>query len=625
MDKIAWHEHCVLRDDVRQGALKLEEFAADLYKVRIGDAPNVYRLPDLFFDRTYPTHKLKTLVRDVFQRLSGHGGKPVIDLQVTYGGGKTHTLIALLHLAERGFELKTHSTVREFTEFSGVDPLPRTRVALLPFDQFDVKAGLLVYSPDGKQRRVNTPWGALAYQLAGDEGLAKVAAHEADYITPAEPLLADLLKAPQAEGLSTLILIDETLLYARSAVNDDPKRLGILQDFFQMLTQAVSSVDRAALVASLITSDIVSDDPTGVQVLTAIGGVFRRIGETVEPVSQEDISELLRRRLFEDVPPEETRRAVGNNLIGAMQKLPLRDSQKDQEAHDRLLRSYPFHPDLLDVLYQKWTQLDKLQRTRGILRMFATALKASDGKDPSPVVGPNTLLGPDGELSEAVRELIEACDEADKWPQILTGELQKAREVQGSLPLLKGREIEGAVLSTFLHSQPLGQRADPTDLYPLLAHPDIDTISVEEGLSKWREVSWFLREDRDIWALGTTPNLTSVHNRAMGRLTEDRINDDLEKRIRDAKLGQSADDVAVHALPDLHTDISDNPELHFVIVGSEYPAVPGEDVSESLKAFFGRTYSNNVIILAPEHSRLAGLRSRIRKFSVGKVSKAAMR
>ena len=97
----------------------------------------------------------------------------------------------------------------------------------------------------------------MAYQLAGDEGLAKVAAHEADYVTPAEPLLADLLKAPQAEGLSTLILIDETLLYARNAVNDDPKRLGILQSFFQMLTQAVSSVDRAALVASLITSDIV--------------------------------------------------------------------------------------------------------------------------------------------------------------------------------------------------------------------------------------------------------------------------------------------------------------------------------------------------------------------------------
>ena len=176
MDKIAWHEQCVLRDDVRQDTLTLAEFAADLDGVRTGAAPNVYRLPDLFFDRTYPTHRLKTLVRDVFQRLSGRGGKPVIDLQVTYGGGKTHTLIALLHLAERGHELQNHRTVQEFIGFSGVDPLPQTRVALLPFDKFDVREGLSVFGPDGTQRQVNTPWGALAYQLAGDEGLAKVAA-----------------------------------------------------------------------------------------------------------------------------------------------------------------------------------------------------------------------------------------------------------------------------------------------------------------------------------------------------------------------------------------------------------------------------------------------------------------
>ena len=613
MDAIAWHEHCVLRDDVRQDTLDLAKFAAHLYRVRTSEAPNVYRMPDQFFSRTYPTYNLKTLVRDVFQRLSGQGGKPVIRVQVTYGGGKTHALIALLHLAERGFEFKSHRTVEEFMRFSGVDPLPQTRVALLPFDQFDVKAGLSVYSPDGKQRRVNTPWGALAYQLAGDEGLAKVAAHEADYITPAEPLLVELLKAPQAEGLSTLILIDETLMYMRNAVNDDRKRLGILQDFFQMLTQAVSGVDRAALVASLITSDVVSNDPTGVEVLRALEHVFNRVAEGAEPVVRADVSELLRRRLFEDVPPEETRRTVVDSFAGAMQKLPLRDSQRDQTAYDRLLESYPFHPDLLDVFYQKWTQLDNFQRTRGMLRMFAIALRASDGQDPFTFVGPSALLGPDGELSEAVGELIGACEEGNEWTSILTGELQKAREVQGTFPLLKGREIEGAVLSTFLHSQPLGQKADLRDLYPLLAHPDIDKVSVEEGLSKWREVSWFLKEDENSWSLGTTPNLTRMHVRAMGRLTEDRINNDLVQRIKNAGLAQTTDDVDGHALPDSPADISDNPNLHFVVVGPDYSAVPGADVPTSLNPFFDRTYRNNIIMLVPDNARLAGLRQRIRK------------
>lgn len=613
MNNIAWHEHCVLRDDVRQGTLTLAEFAADLYGVRTGDAPNVYRLPDLFFDRTYPTYNLKTLVRDVFQRLSGRGGKPVIRVQVAYGGGKTHALIALLHLAEQGNLLKTHRTVQEFIGFSGIDPLPQARVALLPFDKFDVRTGLSVFGPEGTPRQVKTPWGALAYQLAGNDGLEKVAEHEAGYVTPAEPLLVELLRAPRAAGLSTLVLMDETLLYMRNAVNDDPRRLGILQDFFQLLTQAVSRTQGTAIVASLITSEVVSGDSTGAQVLSAVESVFRRVEETVEPVSRDDISELLRRRLFESIPFETTRRTIVDSLTGAMQRLPLRDSQKDRAAYDQLLESYPFHPDLLNVFYQKWTQLSKFQRTRGVLRTFATALRASDGKDPAPFVGPSTLLGTEDKLSDAVGELIEACEEGNQWTPILAGELQKAREIQGNFPLLKSREIEASVLSTFLHSQPLGQKADSTDLYPLLAHPNIDKMSVEDGLSGWREVSWFLKEDESIWSLGITPNLTSMHARAMARLTEDRIDDDLIQRIRKTKLGENTVDVAVHVLPDSSADISDNPDLHYVIVGPESPAVPGADVSQSLKAFFDRTYRNNIIMLAPDKARLAGLRQRILK------------
>ena len=615
MDQIAWHEHCVLRDDVRQETLTLAEFAADLYAVRTGEAPNVYRLPDQFFDRTYPTDNLKRLVRDVLQRLTGRGGTPVIRVQVAYGGGKTHALIALLHLAEGGEALASHPTVREFMGFSGVDALPQTRIALLPFDKFDVVTGLSVSGPDGRTQQVKTPWGALAYQLAGDEGLAKVAEHEANYIAPAESLLAELLEAPRAAGLSTLVLIDEALMYMRGVVNNNPKRLGTLQDFFQALTQAVAHdpSKRTALVASLITSDVVSNDPTGVQVLDAMENVFHRVEETAEPVSRADISELLRRRLFESVADDAVRREVVDRVHVAMQKLPLRDSQTNADAREQLLASYPFHPDLIEVFYQKWTQLGKFQKTRGMLRMFATALRASEGRDPSAFVGPSALLGADGDRSEAIGELIDACEEGNQWTSILDGELEKARDAQSRSALLRYREIESAVLATFLHSQPAGQKADSTDLYALLANPDIDPMSLEEGLSEWRRLSWFLKEDESIWALGTTPNLTNMHDRAMRSLTDDRINADLVKRIRDAKLGQNADGILVHALPDSPADIADNPELHFVVVGPEYAAVPGEAVSPSLEEFFDRTYRNSVIILAPDNSRLAGVRYQIRK------------
>ena len=609
----AWHDHCTLRDDVQQGTLEPAEFAADLYAVRTGDARKVYRVPAHFFDRTYPTHNLKTLARDVLRRLAGQGGNPIITLQVAYGGGKTHSLITLLHLAENGTELQTHSTVQEFMAFSGLGTLPRTRVAILPFDEFDVKNGLWVVSPDGKRKRVQTPWGALAYQLAGDKGLAIVAEHEADYINPAEQPLVELLEIPQTEGLPTLILLDEALMYTRAAVNDDPKRFGILQDFFQALTQAVEKVSNAAIVASLITSDIVGEDPTGISVLDMLEGVFHRLDKPVEPVSRADVSELLRRRLFKDVPSEQAHRAVVDSLIAARQKLPLRESDKDQEAYNELLRSYPFHPDLIEVFYQKWTQLDGFQGTRGMFRAFALILKEAAGKDPAAFVGPSALLPTGPELSDALQELVKACDEGTRWTPILTGELERASTIQKNLPLLKSREIETAVLATFLHSQPIGQKAELADLYLLLAHADIDPMSVEKGLSEWREASWFLKENEDSWALGTASNLTRMHVRAMARLTEDQITEDLVKRIRDASLGRNTHNVAVHTLPNSPADVPDTPELHFVIAGPEWTAVPGENVSDSLNAFFNRTYPNTVIVLAPENSRLIGLRQRIRK------------
>ena len=613
MDINAWHEHCILRDDVRQGTLELAEFAADLYAVRMEDAPNVYQVPTLFFDRTYPTYNLKTLARNVLRRLAGQGGNPVITVQVAYGGGKTHALIALLHLAERGAEFQTHSTVREFMGFSDLDILPQARVALLPFDKFDVKDGLLVISPEGEQRQVKTPWGALAYQLAGDEGLAMVAEHEADYTTPAEPKLVDLLKAPQTEGLSTLILLDEALMYTRGAVNNDQRRFGILQDFFQGLTQAVSKVKRSAIVASLITSDIIADDPTGVRVLNMLEGVFRRLEETFEPVSREDISELLRRRLFESVDPEKKCRAIVDSIIAARQRLSMRGAHTDQDAYEGLVKSYPFHPDLIEVFYQKWTQLDKFQGTRGMFRTFALLLREAAGKDTAAFVGPSTLLATDIRLSDVLQELIKACDEGTQWTPILTGELERARTIQKTLPLLKSREVEAAVLSTFLHSQPSGHKAELADLHLLLAHADIDAMSVKEGLSKWQEASWFLKENENSWALGTASNLTRMHIRAMARLTKAQINENLVKRIRDAALGGNTDEVKVHTLPQSPSDVPDTPELHFVIAGPDYAAVPGEDVSPELKAFFERTYRNNVIVLVPENSLLAGLRQRIRR------------
>lgn len=618
-----WHQLNALREDVRSGALTLDEFAADLNGVRTGEAPPVYREPREFFDRTYPTYNMKLLARDVLQRLSGEGGKPVIRIQVAYGGGKTHSLLALLHLAEHGAELGQHPTVREFLGFAGLSRMPSTRVALLPFDKFDVREGLVVYDPDGTPRRVRTPWGALAYQLAGETGLARVAEHERDYVAPAEPLLVDLLKMAVERGQAPLLLVDETVWYYRGAVNDNPRRLGLLKDFFQVLLQAVTRVRQAALVASLIASRTEAQDATGVQCLRALEDVFSRVEEVTEPVAREDVAEILRRRLFHAVADEAERRPVVDALMAQVQRLPVRDAQKDQQAYHRLLGSYPFHPEFLDVLYGKWTQLAGFHRTRGALRLLAQALREADGRDPLPVVGPSALLARNESLSPALNELIKVCEEKETWTPILAGELEKAREIQRKSPSLTNREVEQAVLATFLHSQPARQHADPAELYGLLASPGLDPAAIAEALKEWRDISWFLVEDPDVWALGTVPNLTHMHVRAMDRLTEPQIDDELRARIKAGRdLAEVEEGVQPHRLPQGPSDVGNTPQLHFVVLGPECAVEPGRPVPRQVEDYFfttsgpqnARDYPNSVIALATDLARLAGLREQVRRF-----------
>jgi len=631
-----WHQLCTLRQDVRSGTLTLAEFAADLNAVRTGDAPPVYRDPAMFFERTFPTFRMKELAREVLKRLSGQAGRPVLRLQVAYGGGKTHTLITLLHLAEQGAALAGHRTVEEFATFAGLTQVPQARVALLPCDQFDVKEGLEVYGPQGHTRRVRTLWGALAYQLAGDVGYARLKAHDEDFTVPAEPLLVDLLRAPVKEGLGALVLVDEAVWYYRGLVNANPRMLGTLKDFYQVLTQAVAKVERAALVAALMASKVEASDQTGTQCLGALEEVFQRVAEPVEPVTREDVAEILRRRLFERVPGEEERRPAIDTLMAALQALPVREAQRDQTAYESFVDSYPFHPDLISVLYQKWTQMNGFQRTRGALRLLAYALRDSEGRDPSPVVGPGALLPPllsppqaggtaagQGGLSAALNELVEICDESLKWTSIMIGEMEKAREVQGGLPTLREREIEQAVTAAFLHSQPSGQRAAPSELNALLAHPLVDAAALEEGLRKWRQLSWFLVENPDVWQLSTTPNLTHMHVRAMGWLDETEIDDELRKRIRAVSGLKAADPgVEVHTLPQTSRDVDDDLKLHYVILGPECAVEPGKPLPVEVEAFFNyktgphdpRIYRNNVLALAPEVASVAGLREQVRRW-----------
>src|SRR5256714_1222453 len=167
-----WHEVVQLRNELKTGELSLSIFAADLYDVVMGKAGPVYQDPYQFFSLTYPTFNLRELAKDVVTRLAGKNDKAIRQLELTYGGGKTHTLIALYHLVNEPEKLqKLHlNAVDEFLNHIGFVP-PKSRIAALSFDKLDAEKGMEVKSPTGKLRWLKNPWSVLAYQLAGSEGL----------------------------------------------------------------------------------------------------------------------------------------------------------------------------------------------------------------------------------------------------------------------------------------------------------------------------------------------------------------------------------------------------------------------------------------------------------------------
>jgi len=642
-----WHEVVKLRDDLRSGDLPLNLFAADLYEVMMqrGKRP-VYENPNEFFALTFPTYNLRQLVRDAVLRLAGKNDKAVRQLELTYGGGKTHTLITLRHLVHEPNKLPDLPSVAEFIQEIGRKP-PRCRVAGLCFDKLDVEKGMEVLSPEGKIRSLKNPWSVLAYQIAGDEGLkllhADNKAEERDS-APAENLLSELLEIPGKEGLGILVLIDEVLMYAREKVTHDPGWRVHLANFFQYLTQAAVKVDRCCLVASLLATDPRKSDTLGREIQAEFYDIFQRQREeAVEPVVKEDIAEVLRRRFFKSESIKD-RESFRQHVVAALKGIQVVDEQigkQGVEAEERFLRSYPFHPDLTEVLYSKWTQLSRFQRTRGVLRTFALALRESEKWDVSPLVGPAVFLTAPGKegLSEALREMVAVADTEEwegkkqAWTGILDGEFSRAQQIQRDSVGLKYREIEQAIVTTFLHSQPIGQSAKTRDIVALLGATRPDKIELEKGLSRWAQTSYWLddlyatgAEDQlpSTWRLGNRPNLTQMHAVAAKNISEDtvraRLLDDIGK-VKALSANASAIGVRVHTLPTKPKDIEDDGVFHYAILGLNAASESGKPSAEARRFLDDttgpdkpRVYRNAVILLVPSKDGLELATARVRGY-----------
>ena len=269
-------------------------------------------------------------------------------------------------------------------------------------------------------------------------------------------------------------------------------------------------------------------------------------------------------------------------LLGAKRAVGIRAKQ-GSDAEERYLKSFPFHPDLTEVFYGNWTRLDRFQKTRGVLRTFALALRDAARWDTSPLVGSAAFLNAPGkeDLSDATRELVNVAENEEyegkkqAWMGILVGELARGRQIQKDSVGLKGREIEQAVIVTFLHSQPIGREAETRNLMLLIGPGRPDKIELEKGLNRWARGSHWLDDenfpDKDDqlpakWRLGNRPNLIQIHAAAMARFSDDviraRLLDEIAK-VKALTAEAAKAGVRVHTLPPKPKDIEDDGLFHY--------------------------------------------------------------
>ena len=370
-----WYAVATPHEDIREGRLAEAIFAADIWAVVQGTAPDVYLDAEEFFRKTYLTAGLSTVIQRVAGALGDGGdtGDRIISLQTTFGGGKTHTLVALLHLARHAPRLKDSPHAADLRKTVGRRlPDKTTGVAVFTNQTCDATQGRKV--ADGVHLR--TLWGELAYQLGGQALYERVRANDESQRVP-QGLFFDILKAASP----CLILLDELADYCVGAAAvpvGDTSLADQTVSFIQQLTESAQQVPGAVLVATLPASKYeVAQSEKGQEAFVTLEKRFQRLGADVKPVADQEIYEVVRARLFESITPElepdypaRVARAYQGMYASHANEVPSEAAKNTYR--EQIQRAYPFHPLLIDALYTRWGSHPDFQRTRGVLRLLAS-------------------------------------------------------------------------------------------------------------------------------------------------------------------------------------------------------------------------------------------------------------
>lgn len=540
----SWWEVTTPHKDIRRGGLSEAIFAADLADVMQGKAPLEYQDARLFFEKTYPTQGLQNLLRNVLSRLSGKTGDPVIQLQTPFGGGKTHALLAIYHL------LKNRKKIEHV--YSDLKLLKPNKVRIAAF------VGTSEETLKGR-----TPWGEIAYQLGCYDEMRD---HDQSREAPGKKILLKILE----KASPAVILIDEIAQYVAKS---PPEFATKVLAFTQEITEAMKVAEGCCLVATLPSSAPYGE--AGESALRSLQMIFGRTEAVHTPVEGVELYEIIRNRLFEDIGDKKTRRSVAKSYFDLYQKLgsDVPSAVRELEYRDRIERSYPFHPELIDVLYERWGSYPTFQRTRGVLRLLAEVVAdLYKKKVHSPLIQSSIVnLGNQTVRREFIKHIgnvFETVIAAD-----IAGENAKAPVIDREM----GSEYEkydlarGIATSVFLYSFSGGEKKGTTipAVRVALLREGIHSTIVGDVVDKLTDIEsglWYLHQDANLYLFRSQPTLGRVILDREALIEEDRVNEELQNLIQ-KNAGRALE---VYLWPEESSDVPDTRKPKLVVLSPTF-------------------------------------------------------
>ncbi|MBN8597233.1 MAG: ATP-binding protein [Planctomycetes bacterium] len=610
-----WYQVVTPREDLRENRpLDASEFAVHLDHVRDRTAPEDYIKPDRFFQRTYLTKSLLDLSSQVIRRLSGVKVETsaVFNMATQFGGGKTHSLTALYHLANNGSVARGWQGVDSILVRAQIAEVPKAAVAVFVGTEFDVLEGR---GNKGEPKRA-TPWGEIAWQLGGAKAFEIFSKHDAEGIAPGGDVISQMLEAACGEKGAALILMDELMNYVSGARKRSSG--GEMLRFLQNLTGVAAAADRVVVCVSIpSSSETELPDAQDRADYEAFKKMLDRVGKAISMSNEGEVNEIIRRRLFEWTGlPEDGRKAAAEHAEWAKEHAAELANMNGENIPDLFRNSYPFHPSVISVFERKWQSLARFQRTRGILRLLALWVSKSYAEgygkatgDPLIQLGSAPLFDPTfcdsvfEQLGEDKLKVPVATDIAGK------NDSHAIRlDNEASAEVKKARLHQKVATAIFFESNG-GQsqtKADATvpEIKTALGGPDLNLADIDPVLEALASSCYYLVWDKNKYRFGLKPNLNQMLVQCRGNVKPKDVDARIKQEI-EVLFKEGAKGIDRKYVPQRSNDVPDRPQLTLVVMGVETPVSdPGTNklVEEIVRSSgtSGRTFKSGLVFAVPE-------------------------